>query len=231
MTCGMTRLITCGPGSIRLSSRVMVQPGRLISSLILAGAAQVGYDGQFFFDTDHVSADSGVQSNRLTVDISALPTQVHGTPAIPSPGELALAIMQAIQAIVGFNDDAGEPMNEEASEFLVMVPTSLWAVAQQAVGAQIVGNGELNIVAGMNGVNVTVRMNPRLNTWTDQFVVFRTDTDLKPFIIQEDSEPNISAIAEGSELEFKEKKHWYGVDWGGNVGYGFWQHGVLVQMV
>ncbi len=38
---------------------------------------------------------------------------------------------------------------------------------------------------------------------------------------------SIKAVAEGSELEFNENKHRYGVDWSGNVGYGYWQHACL----
>ena len=40
----------------------------------------------------------------------------------------------------------------------------------------------------------------------------------------------IQAIAEGSELEFKEGKHWYGVDTWRNVGYGYWQNTCLVSI-
>ena len=43
-------------------------------------------------------------------------------------------------------------------------------------------------------------------------------------------ELEIQAIAEGSELEFKEGKHWYGVDTWRNVGYGYWQNTCLVSI-
>ena len=36
-----------------------------------------------------------------------------------------------------------------------------------------------------------------------------------------------TAMAEGSELEFNEDKHHYGISASRNVGYGYWQHGVL----
>jgi len=38
---------------------------------------------------------------------------------------------------------------------------------------------------------------------------------------------SIKAVAEGSELEFNENKHRYGVDWSGNVGYGDWKKACL----
>jgi phage major head subunit gpT-like protein len=71
--------------------------------------------------------------------------------------------------------------------------------------------------------------NPRL-TWTAQFAVFRTDGLVKPFIRQEAQAVEIAAVAEGSELEFNERKHRYGVSTKRNVGYGYWQHACLVTM-
>lgn len=41
----------------------------------------------------------------------------------------------------------------------------------------------------------------------------------------------MSAIAEGSELEFKERKHHYGVKAIRNVGYGYWQRACLTTFV
>ena len=74
-----------------------------------------------------------------------------------------------------------------------------------------------------SGFNVDVVMNPRL-TGTTVFYTFRTDGRVKPFILQEELAPEISALAEGSEEEFKENRHLYGVKAIRNVGYGLWQH-------
>ena len=51
-----------------------------------------------------------------------------------------------------------------------------------------------------------------------------------PFIRQQEMPVQVDAIAEGSELEFNEKKHHYGVSASRNVGYGYWQHACLLQM-
>lgn len=51
-------------------------------------------------------------------------------------------------------------------------------------------------------------------------MVFRCDSSVQAFIRQEEKDVEIQAIAEGSELEFKEGKHWYGVDTWRNVGSG-----------
>ena len=53
---------------------------------------------------------------------------------------------------------------------------------------------------------------------------------MPPFIRQEEKAVNVSAIAEGSEHEFKNNEHIYGVDTWRNVGYGYWQYGCYVTM-
>ena len=69
-------------------------------------------------------------------------------------------------------------------------------------------------------------MNPRLS-WTTKLATFRTDARTAPFIRQEEMAVEMSAIAEGSELEFEKKMHRYGVSASRGVGFGFWQQGVL----
>ncbi len=46
-------------------------------------------------------------------------------------------------------------------------------------------------------------------------------------IRQQETEPVLDAIAEGSEEEKKNKRHLYMVDTWRNVGYGLWQRAVL----
>jgi len=212
-----------------LADRTNAHWAKLLSELIVNAESTVCYDGQYFFDTDHTEIDSGVQSNKLSIDISALPTEVHGSPTLPSVEELQLAILNCIQAIYAFKDNQGEPMNENARQFLVMVPTSMWHAAKAATAAPVITSGQTNIVQVLDEVSVSVTQNPRL-TWTDKLAVFRTDGSVKSFIRQEEEPVTLKAIAEGSELEFDEDKHHYGVDSWRNVGYGFWQHACLAQL-
>lgn len=202
----------------------------LLSTLIAAGSSTVCYDGQYFFDTDHSEGDSGTQSNSLSVDISALPATVHGSTTVPSIEEIQLSILQAIQAILGFKDDQGEPMNEDANAFLVMTPISLW---QQALAAMALPNIAANVNNVIQATNFSIQVvpNARLSSWTANFAVFRTDSEVKPFICQEEVPISIAAKAEGSEYEFDFDKHQYGIKAQRNVGYGYWQTGCLVTMV
>lgn len=201
-----------------LARRTLTHPASLMTALIINGKSAVCYDGSYFYDTAHAEGDSGTQDNDLTF--------AAATSTTPTVAEMRDAIMQAIQAILGFKDDQGEPMNEDAREFDVMVPTALWTVAVSAVTLPTLDQGASNILKNMAEFKINVVPNARLSDATE-FYVNRTDAETKPFILQEEVPLNVAAIAEGSELEFKEKKHWYGIDWAGNMGYAFWQHSVL----
>jgi phage major head subunit gpT-like protein len=214
-----------------LASRYLSHRAKLLSTLILGGAATACYDGQYFFDTDHAEGASGTQSNKLTVDISALPTATHGSTTAPAAGELAHCILQGIAAIVGFKDDQGEPLNENAQDFRVMVPISLWMAATAAVGGKVLAGGEDNpvAIASMDGFKLRIHANARL-TWTDTFAVFRADGSVKPFIFQEDGGVNSKILGPDSEYATLNDECLITTDAINNAGYGYWQHACQVIM-
>jgi phage major head subunit gpT-like protein len=202
----------------------------LLSTLLLNGPSTACYDGQYFFDTDHSEGDSGTQDNDITVDISTMPAAVHGVVTAPSVEEAQVSILKGIQAILSFKDDRGEPMNEDARAFQVIVPTSLFLTFSAAVAAittaALQQNLNPNLIAGLN---IQVVMNPRL-TWTDSFAIFRTDSPIKGFIRQEEQAIELKAKAEESEYEFDNDAWQFGIDTWRNVGYGYWQRAVYVTM-
>ncbi|MGY8811484.1 MAG: Mu-like prophage major head subunit gpT family protein [Pseudomonadales bacterium] len=212
-----------------LADRANSHWARLLSALILNGETQLCYDGQYFFDTDHEEGKSGVQSNKITTDISALTADIHGTPAAPSVAEFQQAVSKSITQLTSLKDDQGEPINEMAREFLVMVPFSLLGVAQSALSVPRGTN--LEEVVMPDNVVVRVVGNVRLNAWTDKFVTFRTDGRLKSMIRQQEEDVQMKAKAEGSEYEFDNDAHQYGIDTWRNVGFGRWHYAVLNQLV
>lgn len=199
----------------------------LLSQYIIAGeASTLGtcYDGQFFFDTDHSEGSSGTQSNDITYNVN--------TTTAPTAAEMEQAILAGAQAIMGFLDDQGDPMNDDAQSFLVMVPPTFMAATAAALRNPIIVDGSgarTNTLPTIAGMSWAMAVNPRL-TWTDKFAVFRTDSATKAFIRQEEEAVTMDAIAEGSEEEFKFKRHLYGVKASRNVGFGFWQDACLVTL-
>lgn len=214
-----------------LAQRTVTHWASLLSTLIVNGETGQCYDDQYFFDTDHTDGDSGAQSNLIDVDISALPASVHGGVVTnPSVEEFSLAVLEAIKQIVSFVDDQGEPMNESASQFLVMTPVSLMSQARLALVQDLIGYGASNVLKSSSDFNIEVVSNARLSSWTDSFAVFRTDGDTKPLIRQEEETVQFDAIGEGSETEIMTGKNYYCVSASRNVGYGYWQHAVKVTM-
>lgn len=207
-----------------LATRTNAHWAKLLSTLIIAGESAVCYDGQFFFDTDHNEGDSGAQSNDITFDAAVT--------TAPTAAEAESAVLKAVEAMMAFKDDQGEPMNEEANQFLVMVPVPFMSAFAAALKNPVIvdANGSrTNTIVNVGGFNFELAVNPRL-TWTTKFALYRTDGQTKPFIRQEEEGVTVSAVAEGSELEFNEDMHRYGVKAIRNVGYGYWQHAVLTTL-
>lgn len=202
----------------------------LLSTLLINAPSTTCYDGQFFFDTDHVEGDSGVQDNDITVDISELPVAQHGTTTAPSKEEMQQAMMAAIKQIISFKDDQGEPLNEDAKSFTVVVPVGLYIPALAAVSDILTANMEQNMNPNKIGFAIDVQMNARL-TWTASFAVFRTDSPIKALIRQTEQETELKAKAEGSEYEFDNDAWQFGIDNWRGVGYGYWQRACYVTLI
>lgn len=203
----------------------------LVSSLIQNGPSAVCYDGQYFFDTDHSEGDSGQQSNDITVDISALPAQVHGVVTAPSVEEMQQAIVAGIAQILSFKDDRGRPMNSNARKFTVTVPIGLWISAQSAMRTLLTSaiiNNQLPQLAA--GIDVSVEMLPEL-TWTDSFAVWRTDGPIKGLIRQNEMDPQVKMKDENSEFAFDNDAIQIGIDAWRGADYGLWQRACYVTMV
>lgn len=202
---------------------------KMLTDLIIAAESTTAYDGQYFFDTDHSEGDSGTQSNDITVDVSDAPVNIKGTYLAPSADVLSHAALSGINQILSLKDDTGQPLNENANEFLVMVPNTFFPAAVAGLKAPNLSQGVTNAMA-LSGYKADVVANPRL-TWTDKFAVFRTDGQVKPFIRQEEYGVQMAAQAEGSSAEFEHREHVYGVDTSRAAGYGLWQHACLVTLV
>jgi phage major head subunit gpT-like protein len=206
-----------------LATRANAHWAKLLTALLVAGTTGICYDGAYFFDTAHLtdSGPAGAQSNKLT------PAHVG---SIPTAGEMETAILTAVQQMAGFVDDQGEPINENARNFLVMVGPQLFQPAAAALKNPIIidgGTSRTNTIVNVGGYGFDLAVNARLLSAGNVFYTFLTESATKSLIRQEEVPITVDAIAEGSELEFKERKHQYGISALRNVGYGYWQRAVL----
>lgn len=185
----------------------------LITELVDQGETGIGYAGETFFNAAHTRgvSDAVPQSNLIEYNVT--------NPISPTGPEMVEAITIGLMAIMGFRDYEGEPINLDAYHFDVFVPMPLMSALR------------LGDVASLCGGGYTVRIipNPWL-TWTDRLAVFRVDGTAKPFIRQQEF-LSLASVGAGSELEFNEQVHHYGVSTSRNGGYGLWEHACLIKLI
>ena len=203
-----------------LGTRALAYPAKLLTALMVAGETTAIYDGQAFFGTDHSEGASGSQSNDLSFDM------VSTAPTVP---ELADAVLASIETMLGLKDDAGEPLNEGAMAFDVMIPVALFGTAKKALNMPVIlsgGQAVTNLIANLEGYSLNLVVNPRLSA-AEKFYTFRTDAGLKPLIIQEEIPLDIVTLGPASEYCRINKRCRYTAEWTGATGYGRWQHATL----
>lgn len=214
-----------------LVQRALTHPAKLLSTLILNGETGACYDGKYYFATDHEEKNSGAQSNLLSITLANLPVDNDGIAAAPSVAAFQLAIAQGVQNFLSLKDAEGEPINEMATNFVVMVPPSYFNVALAACATPVqVAETQTALTALKQSYTITPVVNVRLSTWTTSFCMFETGSYLKPFVFQRETNYSIKSKAEGSEFEMDYDKHQWGVDYWGNAAYSLWQKALKITL-
>jgi len=205
----------------QLVGRTVSHWNKLTSELILTGQTADCYDGFKFYAANHSEGDSGTQINLLTSSqVAALDVT---TPGAPTEAEAVNAILGVIAYMLGYKDDTGEPMNENAKKFIVMTKPVLFPYLLKAITGTTEGTAVMEKMKDQ-GYTIEVMANARLAAYGNEFDVFRTDAPAKAVIRQEEEKVTIGAKAEGSEYEFDNDAHQYGTKAIRNVGFGFWQY-------
>ncbi len=186
----------------------------LIGQLLINGATAGfnSYDGTTFFADDHESGDSGAQSNDLT------PAAVDAD--VPTVAEFRKALQQAIAAMMEFKDDQGNPMGISPTGLTIVVPPSLYFIANEAVNGAM-HDGSTNTMKGI----VKIEVLPWLTDGT-QFYLLKTDGVIRPFIFQDREPIEFNALTEDSDEGFRREKFLFGVRARYRMTYGYWQYAV-----
>jgi phage major head subunit gpT-like protein len=204
-----------------LGVQAAILPQQLITTLIESGGN--GYDGAAFFADSH---NNGTFDNNYNA-------VAWTNPDIPTSAEMAAAILGAIQAQYAALDERGQPVNEFASRFLVMVPVKYWSAVKAALQNDFTSTGVSNTLLNA-GVQIDSVVNPRLTGTAAaagrRFYVFRTDAPVKPFIWQEE---NISdafkTLDANSDNGFWKDTLAFGAKRMGNAGFGRFEYATRVQ--
>lgn len=166
----------------------------LIVDLLVNGFEQLCYDGQYFFDTDHVGG-----SNKGTAALSATSYQ------------------DAYAAMASLVDENGKSLNVIPTH--LVFPPQLRATALQILEAEQVG-GTTNI----NRNSAQPLMLPQLAAHPTKWFLLDLSKPVKPFILQIAKKVDFVGFEDPTdETVFMKKKFLYGIDSIDNAGYGLWQ--------
>lgn len=212
------RLGMYGPILQDLAAEATHHPDELLFNALVNGESAACFDGQFFFDTDHVWGNSGSQSNDLSFTVAS----TSDVTAV----EMKKAIRAAVKAMLRFKQDNGKllhrPTLGRMSDLVVVVPPELRDQTYDALESQLLGGGDSNVVIDKPQIVASAHL-----TSTTKFYVFRTGQALKPFVFQ--ARRSLSRQMKGmDDREFKDVK--FMTDARYNLGYLAWWNAVLTTL-
>jgi phage major head subunit gpT-like protein len=180
-------------------------PADIVFALLNGGFTNLCYDGQPFFDTDHLVKGKSV-SNKGTKKLSV--------------GTLAAAKASygmARTAMRGFKDDEGASLKIRPT--ILVVPTALEDDANYLMTAEKFPDGTPNPYRNTAEVLAV----PELTSDSAWFLL-DTSKPVKPLIYQEREKPSfVEQTDYNSENVFMRKMFLFGAEARANGGYGFWQ--------
>lgn len=183
-------------------------PDEIVSDLKNNAFTSLCYDGQFFYDTDHLVAGASV-SNKLTVALS-----------VATPAAAQASYGAARTAIMNFKDDEGRPLALIPN--VLEVPPALESVALTLINSDKLNDNSPNPYKG----TATVIVNPRLTSSTAWFLHV-TNMPVKPFIYQERKAPVfVEQTDPQADDVFNRKLFKFGAEARAAGGYAFWQMSV-----
>ena len=163
-----------------MGRKMATLPQRLITQLIETNPT--GFDGLPFFSTAHQVGKSPVQSNDITVAGMANPDE-------PTSEEMSRAILRGIQEMHGLKDEHNDPLNDGASQFLIVGPTKYMNVAAAALQNEFTSAGVSNTLRN-TGFSIDWMTNARFNGANSaagrRFYIFREDAELRSILWQEE---------------------------------------------
>nr|WP_266144530.1 Mu-like prophage major head subunit gpT family protein [Escherichia coli] len=180
-------------------------PADIVASLINNGFTSPCYDGQMFFDTDHLVAGKSV-SNKGTKKLK-----------VGSLAEAKASYGAARTAMRSLKDDEGASLRIRPN--LLVVPPALEDDANYLMTAEKFPDGTPNPYR--NTAEVLVM--PELTSDSAWFL-FDTSRSVKPLIFQQRKKPVfVEQTDYNSDNVFMRKKFRFGAEARCNGGYGFWQ--------
>lgn len=211
-----------GPVAEQLGVEASYHPDELLVDLLTLAESTVGWDGQFFFDTDHSWGDSGTQSN----DLSYTPAAGGGNAIVAA--DIKGAFNNARRALIKFKNDRGKLLNRmlqtRLNNLTVLIPPDLDQLTYDALVTtnQFFANG-----VGGDNVVIDAPKIEIINGWTAtrKMIVMNGAAPMKPFVFQR-RQRLIRQTKGGNDIEEKEVKFMTEARYA--MGFGLWWTACLV---
>lgn len=206
------RLGQVRPRISQLALEAVRSQEQLVVDQLEAGNTGLAYDGQFFFDTDHVTPGAEYQtsqSNKLT-----------GTGV--TLAQLQVDLAAAIAAMRNFKDDRGRPMNLRPTD--IVAPPALEGVFRQLMASELLPTPAVSAAQNPWRNMFELNINGYLTDANDWYLL-SLDQEVKPIVFQMRRAPQFVALDNPTvnEAAFMRRRFMYGVDGRWNAGYGMWQ--------
>lgn len=201
-----------------LAVNATVHPDELLfENALLLGGSQPCWDGQYFFDTDHLWGDSGAQSNKLTYNVA--------DPDAPTIAEFKAAFNYGRVALERFKSDTGKLLNwdvtDDSKDLVCIVPSELHQTAANAFLATQV-DATANVVINVPRIKKSARL-----TNVRKFYLTNVGAPLRPFIFQA-RQPLSRGYSGQNDMTEKAIKFMTQARY--NIGYGPWWTIVEIEL-
>lgn len=199
-----------------------------INRLVIAQltANPIGFDGVSFFGTTH-PVNGTTQANALSS--SQVASLDVATAAAPTAVEMANVIMDATYYTYTLTDEAGDPINGGAKQWLLVSSNPrIVSAANAAINSFQLSSGQTNpLYAGLEakGWKFLTDIDPRIGASNSAvFYLFRVDSEVKPFAWGEESGLEINYLGDGSYNAVKDNQYIWAAKAVRSVGVGRYQH-------
>jgi phage major head subunit gpT-like protein len=180
----------------------------LVADALLQGHVNLGFDGQYFFDTDHPMDPT----NTGSASLSNLFTSRALTAA-------NYAYVRTQMALWRMGPGAGRSLRVNASKLIV--GPALEVTAKEIVTPQTIPDGSGAVKINVNQGTASVVVLPEISG-TDWYLIDANNQE-RPIILAQRKKPEFVAKTDSTDDSvFWRKKYHYGVDARGVAGYGPW---------
>jgi phage major head subunit gpT-like protein len=192
----------------------------LTSQLLALGETELSYDGVAFFSASHVEADSGTQSNLITI------TGVVA-PDAPTVAEFKRAVWAAISKWRTLKDDFGEPSYLNTSDVWLVIPHYYEQVANEALNPRQADTTATTLV--VEGTTFHLVVDNRQGAASGEPLYRAIELFLgnqTPIVRQTELDLELGYKDE----TFDNRRELYGVDTIRGIGFGDWKSAIKVKL-